>query len=249
MSIANPAILTSFFLIFVCLREADTLESTMMLSAIVQVLILAVLSSLHNVLAQTISDPPNLNASIKEVKVEAGGIRYEISASAYSAYPFDPSIIGYFGVRFMNTSTTFATWHDFMLTAVEVQEYIYYNYGNQSENLAPVENFRWAVYPPQYSLPLAYNISAVGRGLEPNTAVTLSYPRLVLFTRWMVQIARHPWTNNTFECSFGLRGPPGQPIENVPVATGWFAPYNWTGSYDPSEQAPLILKPQGPQTS
>ena len=239
-------------------------------SAIVQVLILALLSSLY-VSAQPISDPNNLATSIEEIKIEyaihvlpkfcdlpvnqdnsnAGGVRYEMSASAYSALsadPLDPSI-GYFGVRFIDTSTTFATWHDYMLTAVEIEEKIYYDYGNRSEDLAPVTNFRWLVYPPQFPFPLAYNISAIGRGLEPNTAVTLSYPRLVLFTRWMVQVSRHPWTNNTFECSFGLRGPPGQPIENVPVATGWFAPYNWTGSYDPSEQAPVILKPQRPQPS
>lgn len=41
-----------------------------MLFAIAQVLILAVLLSLHNVSAQSLADPLNLNASITEVKVE-----------------------------------------------------------------------------------------------------------------------------------------------------------------------------------
>lgn len=149
----------------------------------------------------------------------------------------------------MNTSTTFSTWHDFMLTAVEIEEAIYYDYSNRSDDGAPVTNFKWMTFPPHVQYPLAYNISAIGRGLEPNTAVTLTYTRLVLFTRWMVQVARHPWTNSTFECAFGLRGAPGQPFEIVPVGRGWFAPYNWTGSYDPSEQAPLILNPQEPQTT
>ena len=41
-----------------------------MLIATAQVLVLAVLFSLPNVLAQTLADPLNVNASIKEVKVE-----------------------------------------------------------------------------------------------------------------------------------------------------------------------------------
>ena len=45
-------------------------EASKMLFATAQVLVLAVLFSLHNVLAQTLADPLNLNASIKEVKVE-----------------------------------------------------------------------------------------------------------------------------------------------------------------------------------
>ena len=133
-----------------------------------------------------------------------------------------------------------------MLNAVWLEEHIFYDYGNRSDDLDPATNYQWVVYDPQYALPLAYNISAIGRGLEPNTAVTFSWPRLVLFTRWMVQVAGQPWMNNTFECSFGLRGPPGQPVENVAVAKGWYAPYKTPSS---REQAPLVLDPQGPQTS
>lgn len=97
MSTTNSAILISCFLIFLSLKKTPnhctyplfrgrvtspisksrdyregpgSLGSTKMLSVTVQLLIIAVLSSLHNASAQNISDPDHLNTLIKEVKIE-----------------------------------------------------------------------------------------------------------------------------------------------------------------------------------
>lgn len=157
----------------------------------------------------------------------------------------------YWAVTYVNMSINFATWHDFMLIVVEMEKGIYIDYGNRSADLDPINNFRWPDYPPQEEIPMAYNVSAIGRGLEPDTALTLTYQRLVIFTTYMVQLADHPWANITVEFSFGLPGQPGtgQEFEDVPVGRGWFAPYNFSGTYEPSEQAPSIMKPQGLQTT
>ena len=169
----------------------------------------------------------------------AGGIRYEISPSGYSALPNDPSW-AYWGITWLDNSTELTDWRDYLLTAVGIQENIFYTYGNHSDDLDPATNFQWAGYGPIHDAPLAIDISAIGRGLEPNTAVTLSWSRLVLFFSFMVNFSTQPWKNVTFEFSFALYPQTGRKLVNVPVARGWYAPL---------QLAPLALNPQGPQTT
>ena len=121
-----------------------------------------------------------------------------------------------------------------MYTAVGVQENIFYTYGNHSDDLDPATNFQWSGYDPIVYAPVI-NISAIGRGLEPNTAVTLSWSRLVLFFTFLLNVSEQPWKNVTFEFSFGLYPQTGRKLVNVPVARGWYAPF--------------ALNPQGPQTT
>ena len=161
------------------------------------------------------------------------------ASTASPSLDLDPSIL-YFAVQFLNTSSTLATWHDFMLTAVEIEEAIYNIAGNISSK--PVANFKWLYAPGVPGYPLAINISAIGRGLEPGTPLTFTNSYLMLFTRWMVQVAYQPYANNTFRCSFGLVPQSGQQAEDVPVAEGVFTPYNWTGTYLSSGQSTVGIQ-------
>ena len=143
-----------------------------------------------------------------------------------------------------------------MLTTVYIEEDIYLSYSNRSGDGTPVTNYQWNVDPvePQ-PFPMAYNMTAVGRGLELYTAFTWTYERLAFFTGDMVQTTKHPWANFTVEFSFAAAAPPGSKyiFEWYPIARGWFAPYNFSGQYDPSDgpsEAPqLVLNPQDPQTT
>lgn len=142
-----------------------------------------------------------------------------------------------------------------MLCGAQIEEDIYLSYGNRSGDGAPVTNYLWNEEFKLESLPLAYNMSAVGRGLELNTAFTFTYERLAFFLGDMLQWMEHPWTNFTIEISIAGAAPPGSKyiFEWYPVAFGWYAPYNLSGQYDqsegPSEGPHLILNPQDPQTN
>ncbi|KAL9059081.1 MAG: hypothetical protein Q9206_001642 [Seirophora lacunosa] len=99
-----------------------------------------------------------------------------------------------FGISFLERSAEIITDRDFLVTALEVEENIYYEHNNFSEL---VTNYTWDI--SSYS-PLV--ISAVERGREEGLPITFNYGALVRFVRWLGQVSKaHKWQR--FRCYFG----------------------------------------------
>ena len=152
-----------------------------------------------------------------------------------------PNVTG-FGTRILSHSSEVTTDYWFLLTLLSIEANIYDFYRNWSST---VENYvvkRASPTRPPSSTPL--NISAVGRGREPDIPVTFNYGALVLMLRWLGQTSgsRRPdmvprtWKWVEFECVFWWREHAGGNSSVYTVAIGNFTPsgYPSIGSWEPS---------------
>ncbi|KAL8819076.1 MAG: hypothetical protein Q9223_002412 [Gallowayella weberi] len=129
-----------------------------------------------------------------------------------------PGDISYFGITWTDRSKATVSDRDFLLTGVEVLEDIYYNRGkNASDVVIHYQGPTVLMNPP------ALNISAIGRGVEPDLQITFDTTAMVLFTRWLVQ-AFQPYKWYEFHCEYGVVVE-GKPVTFV-VAKGTYTALN-----------------------
>ena len=157
----------------------------------------------------------------------------------------DPRIrpnVNAFGTRILSHSSELTTDYWFLLTLLSIEANIYDFYRNWSST---VDNYVFKrANPPRPSLSTPLNISAVGRGREPDIPITFNYGALVLMLRWLGQtsgsghskMVPRTWKWVEFACVFRWKEHAGGNSSDYTVAVGNFTPYGYTnvGSWEPS---------------